>query len=370
MEALSLAPYAVFSGKSRGRRHSEEDHPLRTVFQRDRDRIIHSRAFRRLEYKTQVFITGQNDHFRTRLTHTIEVAGITRTVARSLRLNEDLAETIALAHDLGHPPFGHCGETTLNELLADEGGFDHNRQSLRIVDELEEKYPGFTGLNLSWELRTGLIKHRHDDEMTLDGIQLHVHPHLESQSADLSDNITYLGHDLDDGFRSGLLKMDDVQSLRIWKHVESLHEDKLSGEPIPESTYVSFMIRNIIDFLVADLVSSSYERLETADLHTYEDAEKHTHRLIIHSDDVASMSLELKNFLFDKMYWHTDVHQDNERADALMRDLYSYFMKKSDQLDEKVQGRIKQYGLARAVADHIAGMTDRYAIQIHRECYD
>lgn len=358
-----MAPYALFSGHSRGRRFPETEHPLRTEFQRDRDRVIHSGAFRRLEYKTQVFVNGADDHFRTRLTHTIEVAGIARTIARSLELNEDLAEATALAHDLGHPPFGHCGETTLDELLQDHGGFDHNRQALKIVDELEEKYPGYNGLNLTWELRSGLLKHRQPNAPLLDGQPLPPQPGLEAQVADIADDLTYYSHDLDDAIRAGLIKGEDVQDLRIWR----LAQEEAGAPPPPDDRcYFPFMVRNIINLMVRDVVESSRQRLDAAGVQQPSEAEALPEPLIAFGAECAPHCAELREFLFQKMYWHRAVMSANDISVKCMRQLYHHLYGRPELLGRKAKGRIERDGLAVAAADYLAGMTDRYAIQLYR----
>jgi len=365
-EQATLAPYALASSRSQGRRHTETRHSLRTEFQRDRDRIIHARAFRRLEYKTQVFVSGFNDHFRTRLTHTIEVAGIARTIARSLRLNEDLAETIALAHDLGHPPFGHCGEHVLNEILVDHSGFDHNEQALRVVDHLEEKYPDFPGLNLTWEVRTGLIKHRgrpHRD--TLDGVALSPQPSLETQVADLADDLTYLTHDMDDAISGNLLTAKDLSELEIWQSALA-HSGRQDIDP-SDRRYASFMVRNVIDLLVGDAVRSSAEHIAAAQIDHPDAAQQLDIPLIHSSPGIRAQCATLKRYLFDNMYFHPKVLSDNEQAVEYMRQLFDFFLAHPDQLGSRARERQAEDGSYRAVADYIASMTDRYALQQYGE---
>lgn len=364
LEARNLAPYALRASASEGRRHATPAHPLRTEFQRDRDRVIHSRAFRRLEYKTQVFVAGSaDDHFRTRLTHTIEVAGIARTIARGLALNEDLAETIALAHDLGHPPFGHCGERELNRLLAEHGGFDHNQQALRVVDDLEEKYPGMLGLNLTWETRSGLFKHRRPG-LRLDGRPLPPQPSLEAQVADVADDATYLSHDVDDGISAGLIGEADLSELRIWQ----LAREALSDQPSKpgDPTYFPIMVRNLIDLSVANIVHASRHQLEQAGISEPNSARQHPDRLVSFSPDFAEHCQELRRFLYKKVYWHPAVDDDNQTAVRLMSELYHYLLTHPEELGRKAKARLQRDGNHRATADHIAGMTDRYAIQEYR----
>ena len=363
-ESSFLAPHAHRAEASRGRTHDERPHALRTAFQRDKDRIVHSQAFRRLEYKTQVFVTGNCDHFRTRLTHTIEVAGITRTIARALWLNEDLAEAIALGHDLGHPPFGHCGERALNELLADVGGFDHNLQALRVIDYLEEKYPEFAGLNLTWEVRSGLVKHRRPDSR-LDGELLPRQPALEAQIADVADDLTYYAHDLDDGILAGLITVDDLQQLEFWRLVGD-HAHRGDIDPNNER-HVPMMIRNSIDLLVADLIATSNQRIAAAHLQTPQDAQQLSAPLITFSPVIERASDELRQFLFEHMYWHPEVLEDNHRAVDWMRQLFQYFLAHPDDLGRRSRRRLEQDGLKTTVGDYIAMMTDRYAIEQYQE---
>jgi dGTPase len=358
MECRNLAPWAAKSVYSAGRFHKESGHPRRTIYHRDRDRIIHSRAFRRLEYKTQVFVTGLNDHFRTRLTHTIEVAGIARTVARCLRLNEDLAEAVALAHDLGHPPFGHCGERALNRLLVDHGGFDHNRQALRIVDLLELKYPDYPGLNLSYEVRSGLLKHRRDT-LRLDDCALLPQAPLEAQAADCADGLTYLTHDLDDGFRAGLLSPDKLADLALWQRAMARPPQLSPDHP----RFVPMAIRALIDLLVEDLVTTSSKRLDATSPGDAVVAQRYSTPLIAFSAEIADESHDLKAFLFEHLYHHPSVDDDNQRAVDWMCQLFQLFVDSPDKLPIRHQQRISDHGLHRAVADHVAAMTDRYAIE-------
>ncbi len=337
---------------------------MRTAFQRDKDRIVHASAFRRLEYKTQVFVTGNCDHFRTRLTHTIEVAGITRTIARSLGLNEDLAEAIALGHDIGHPPFGHCGERALNSLLADHGGFDHNRQALRVIDELEEKYPGFPGLNLTWEVRSGLVKHR-DQQPLLDGEDLPPQLSLEAQVADLADDLTYYAHDLDDGILAGLIVPEELADLEFWGLVLE-HGGSHEITPVDER-FVPFMIRNSVDLLVADVTDASYAAIAAAGVDTPLAVQELEEPLIRFSPQMQRATDHLREFLFKKMYWSPEVLDDNNRAVDWMCELFEYFLEHPEKLGRRSRRRVQDVGLHVAVGDYIAMMTDRYAIEQYDE---
>ncbi|RMD78483.1 MAG: dNTP triphosphohydrolase [Lentisphaerae bacterium] len=356
------APYAATEALSKGRRFPEKDHPFRTLWQRDRDRIVHSQSFRRLEYKTQVFVTGFCDHFRTRMTHTIEVAGISRTVARTLGLNEDLTESIALGHDIGHPPFGHCGERELNKLLSAHGGFDHNLQALRVVDVLEEKYPGHEGLNLSWEVRAGLMKHRTADSC-LDGIPLSPQLMLEAQVADLADDLTYYAHDLDDGILAGLITPDDLEGMYIMDLLQKYWRDHGVRLAPNSPKYVPFLIRSLIDMMVADLIMTSHERIQGSGVASPVAATELDQPLIRFSPAMQEACEELKRFLFQRVYWSDAVLEDNNRAVAWMSELFVFFLEHPEHLGSKSQRRIERDGLHRAVGDYIAMMTDRYAIE-------
>jgi dGTPase len=299
-EAAMLAPYAMRSRDSRGRRHPEAEHPLRMAFQRDRDRIIHSTAFRRLEYKTQVFVNHEGDYYRTRLTHTVEAAQVTRTLARALGLNEDLAEAVALAHDLGHTPFGHAGERTLDRLMAPHGGFDHNSQSLRIVDVLEERYPAFHGLNLSWEVREGIVKHstRYDRPQVRE-FDADLAPCLEAQIVDFADEIAYNAHDIDDGLKSGMLEPDDLAGVALWAEAMSEVERQAARAALHIRHYQG--VRRVIDRLVEDLCGSLLRRLKELGVETLADVRRVKPRLVEFTPEMTERNRELKAFLYDRL---------------------------------------------------------------------
>jgi len=367
IEEMGLAPWAARSSSTRGRVHPENPHPYRTEFQRDRERIIHSRAFRRLEYKTQVFINHEGDHYRTRLTHTMEVAQISRTIARTLRLNEDLAESIALAHDLGHTPFGHAGEKELNRLLKDHGGFEHNRQSLRVVDEIEAAYPGFTGLNLTWETREGIIKHSSQyDRADFKDFLPEEQPTLEAQIIDIADEIAYNNHDLDDGLSSGLIKMDDIKRLAIY----SMVEDRIGGNGPEGRTGARTMIRAIINLLVSDLIKCTVGSLERKSVKNLDDIRKAGEKLTGFSDPVRTANGELKKFLKERLYQHYRVARMSMKAQKVMIDLFRIYTVHPDTLPDDYQTRIESEGVFKTTADFIAGMTDRYALEEHRKLTD
>jgi dGTPase len=369
-ERLILAPYAQFSADTRGRKYREEPPEWRTHYQRDRDRVIHSRAFRRLEYKTQVFLNGTGDHLRTRLTHTIEVAAISRNIARALRLNEDLTETIALAHDLGHSPFGHKGETVLARLMKGHGGFEHNRQSLRIVEELEQKYPGFPGLNLSWEVREGLVKHytAYDHPSKRKGFDAKSSS-LEAQVANLADEITYYSHDLDDGLDSGLL---DEKKLRanvgLWRVAARTVEQEF-GPLADDECRRYFTIRCIIDMQVKDVVETTEKWIAGAKVKSADDVRLQPRALVRYSPKRREQNLQLRDYLYKNLYYNPVVHQPNLRAVRMLEQLFNYFMDHPDELGSLSRKRIRKDGLHRAVCDYLAGMTDRYAITEHQRLF-
>lgn len=366
-ENTTLAPYAVHNDNSGGRRFPEETHPLRTDFQRDRDRILHSKAFRRLEYKTQVFLNGAGDHYRTRLTHTIEVAAVARTIARSLGLNEDLTETIALAHDLGHTPFGHAGERALHKLMADDGGFDHNEQALRIVDQLEIKYPAYDGLNLTWAVRAGLMKHRIQEDgsrTVLDGVMLPLYPSAESQVADVADDLTYYGHDVDDGLDSGLITLDMLEEVELWR----MCEEKTFSMGLKEKNdrFTACTVRHLIDTLVGDVIRYSSKTLDTYRPENASAVENASCRMISFSPEYTRLSDQLRTFLYHNLYFHPVLAELNDLSDVQMGTCFRVFLDRPELMGEGAKARIGKVGLKRAAADFIAGMTDNFAIKEYR----
>jgi len=362
-EMERLAPFAVKSGASCGRLFPEEEHPYRTAFQRDRDRIVHSRAFRRLEYKTQVFVYHEGDHYRNRLTHTLEGGQISRTIARVLRLNEELAEAIVLAHDLGHTPFGHAGERVLDELMQGAGGFDHNRQSLRVVDWLEDRYPGFRGLNLCAETREGILKHGCRWEHPLPVPETTAQPSLEAQVADFADEIAYTNHDLDDGLRAGLLRREDLDAVPLWR--ETAAEVARRIGPVRERVLVAQVIVALINRLVTDLLQSTAPRLEATGVASVEAVRRTPERLVGFSPATEKMALELKAYLSREFYQHPRVLQASGRAERILGDLFAAHRSDPGLLPAHVRERIGADGELRAIADYIAGMTDRFAIEEH-----
>jgi dGTPase len=370
-ETATLAPYAMASRATRGRRYAEREHPLRMSFQRDRDRIIHCSAFRRLEYKTQVFVNHEGDYYRTRLTHTVEAAQVTRTLARILGLNEDLAEAIALAHDLGHPPFGHAGERTLDRAMQAYGGFEHNAQSLRIVDLLEERYPGFRGLNLSWEVREGIVKHstRYDRPQVVE-FDASLAPCLEAQIVDFADEIAYTAHDVDDGLKSGMLDPDALIAVPLWREAVT---DAASAAPDAREGIRRYQaVRRLIDWMVTDLVDTLLERIETAGIDSVDAVRRVKPRLVDFSPHMAERHGDLKRFLNESLYHHHRVTRMTQKADRIMTALFEVYMAEPRQLPPHVMARAGEEaeGVPRVIADYIAGMTDRFALEEYKKLFD
>jgi dGTPase len=375
-----LAPYAACDTRSKGRRFPEEAPRYRSEYQRDRDRIVHSTAFRRLVYKTQVFVNHEGDLFRTRLTHTIEVAQIARTIARALRLNETLVEAICLAHDLGHTPFGHAGQDALNACMRDYGGFEHNLQSLRVVDEIEEHYASFPGLNLTFETREGILKHcslnnaRKLGELGERFIQRRQ-PTLEAQLANLADEIAYNNHDLDDGIRAGLITLDELKDVPLFRR----QYDVVAGTypNVNGRRLVHEVVRRMISYVVSDLIETTTSHLHGAAPTNVEDVRNAPGALVRFSDAVAAEHLELKKYLRDHVYRHYRVLRMTNKADAVISSLFNTFFARPEllppehqQIATEMAGKSGDAGRARAVADYIAGMTDRYAIVEHERLFD
>ena len=365
-----LAPYAMRNLETRGRVHAEAEHGFRLPFQRDRDRIIHCSAFRRLEYKTQVFVNHEGDYYRTRLTHTMEAAQITRTIARALRLNEDLAEAVALAHDLGHTPFGHAGERILNRLMEPHGGFEHNAQSMRIVDVLEERYPNFPGLNLSWEVREGIVKHstRYDRPQVAE-FDADKAPTLEAQIVDYADEIAYNAHDIDDGLKSEMLTMDDLAGAAVWREHHEAVRREFPGVDLRVLRYQT--TRRIIDTFVADLIGSTEKRLAEKGVERIEDVWREKPKLVEFSAEIAEQVRELKALLFERLYSHYRVKRMAVKADRIMSELFRTYSDEPRQMPPHVYRKITEgEPTARVVADYIAGMTDRFALDEYKKLFD
>ena len=367
-EERTLASYAAKSGRHRGRRYPEEEHQYRTAYQRDRDRVIHSAAFRRLEYKTQVFVNHEGDYYRTRLTHSMEAAQISRTIARALALNEDLGEVLALAHDLGHTPFGHSGQDALHECMKSHGGFEHNLQGLRVVELLERRYAKFPGLNLTWDTRESMRKHT-------------VHPHLpvepeyepawapllETSVVDISDSIAYDAHDLDDGLKAGLITEAQVGKLDLWREASGrTGEDLAAMDP---ELRMRTVVRSIIDLEVTDLVTASQEAIARLKLRTVDDVRAAPERPIRFSDAMARRKTQLQGFLREEFYRHHRVVIMSEKAKRFIIGLFGAYTANADQLPPRFRAWSAQVGVPRAVADYIAGMTDRYAQDEYRRLF-
>jgi len=375
---MSLASYAASDAASRGRRHPEAAPAYRSQYQRDRDRIVHCGAFRRLEYKTQVFVNHEGDLFRTRLTHSIEVAQIGRSIARTLGLNEDLTEAIALAHDLGHTPFGHSGQDALNACMQDYGGFEHNLQSLRVVDVLEERYAEFPGLNLTFETREGILKHcslKNAQELGDVGRRFleKTQPNLEAQVANLADEIAYNNHDVDDGLRSGLITVEQLQAVRLFG--EQFEEVSRRHPRLPERVRIHEIVRRMINRLVVDLVEESRRQLADSGVASIEEVRQAGRALIGFSAAVREQSLELKRFLRGNLYDHFRVRRMTRKAEQIVADLFGLFMDDPRLLPPQYQDKARatlddRPARARVVADYIAGMTDRYAIREHKRLFD
>ena len=366
-----LASYAMKSRRTKGRQHPEPEDAYRTVYRRDRDRIIHTTAFRRLEYKTQVFVNHEGDYYRTRLTHTIEVAQIAASIARILRLNEDLVEVVALAHDLGHPPFGHAGEDALRELMAGHGGFDHNLQGLRIVDLLEERYPVFPGLNLTWEVRESINKHRTpydypDLQVALDPTRS---PLLESQLVDVADEIAYDNHDLDDGLTSGILKEEELRHLALWE--EARRDVEAGGGKLTPEIRKYQIIRTLINRQITDLVQATATRLSDRQITSVDDVRACSERLVTFSEAMQALRKPLKALLGNSLYHHYRVVRMADKAKRFIAELFHLYLKKPEQLPNTTRSRIERgEDPYRVVCDYIAGMTDRYCLEEYKKLFD
>lgn len=375
-EAQWLAPWAMPSRASAGRARPEPEHEFRGAYQRDRERIIHSRAFRRLEYKTQVFANHEGDYYRTRLTHTIEVAQISRTVARALRLNEDLAEAIALGHDVGHPPFGHAGERALAELMKDHGGFEHNAQALRTVDLLERRHARFRGLNLTYEVREGLWKRRDSETCRAlgyaDVFDRSVGPLLEAQIVDQADGLAYDAHDLDDALKSGLLRLDDVKDLALWQAASPGVQARLAeaGADPDDRVLRQEMLRGMVGLQVKDLVLTSRQRIEALGIRSLDDVRGCKEQVVQLSPALRQKKAELERFLFQRVYRHHRVMREMEKAKRFLVALFREFVQHPNLLPDEYQEWVRQVGLERGVCDYLAGMTDRYALGEYRKLFE
>ncbi|HEX9080500.1 MAG TPA: deoxyguanosinetriphosphate triphosphohydrolase [Desulfuromonadaceae bacterium] len=370
-ERTDLAGYACRSHLSRGRKHPEEFRDNRPAFERDRDRIIHCAAFRRLEYKTQVFVNHEGDYYRTRLTHSLEVAQIGRAIARRLRLNEELTEALALAHDLGHTPFGHTGEEVLDRLMQGHGGFEHNLQSFRVVDELEERYPGFDGLNLTWELREGIIKHASPYDAPLavmaDFLPGTV-PSIEAQIINYADEIAYNNHDIDDGLKSGYITLEMLGQVELWQQVSAGVRQKYPA--IDDKRLVFQTISALIGLLIGNLCATMAANLDNYGIATLDDL-RSVNRPVAHFDDaITAQNLELKRFLFANLYRHHRVDKMRVKAEIFISRLFETYVRYPNLLPPKYRARIERLGLQRVVCDYIAGMTDRFALDEYKRLFE
>ncbi len=367
-EERSLAPYGMRSKNSKGRAYLDSEPEYRTSFQRDRDRILHTTAFRRLEYKTQVFINFEGDYFRTRLTHTLEVAQIGRTLARALGGNEDLVESICLAHDLGHSPFGHSGEVALNRLMKDFGGFDHNKQSFRIVTELEQRYPEFNGLNLTWEVREGIVKHESEYDLSdARDFNPDLRGNLETQIANVADELAYTTHDLDDGLRSGMLTPNMLDGIALWEILKDTYSWR--GTALDDMERHR-MIRQLVGIMVTDMIHATDRRLRESGAQSPVDLQKLSYNVIGYSEDMQRRNRELKDFLYQKLYRHYRVMRMAVKAEKIITELFQAYQAEPAILPDHIRKFSDIRGLERTICDYIAGMTDRYALEEHRRLFD
>ncbi|GAB4269190.1 MAG: deoxyguanosinetriphosphate triphosphohydrolase [Candidatus Promineifilaceae bacterium] len=369
VEKETLAPYALKSADSLGREYLEQESQTRTAFERDRDRIIHTTAFRRLEYKTQVFVFYEGDHYRTRLTHTMEVAQLGRSMARRLGVNQDLTEAICLAHDLGHPPFGHAGEHALNALMQDYGGFNHNTQSYRVVTKLEERYPDFLGLNLTYETREGMIKHETDyDKSDTQGFSPNKRASVEAQIANLADESAYNAHDLDDGLRAGLFTVEELDELVIWQELKERvgWRNGRIFDPIIRHE----IIRELIGMSVNDILHNTAETIQAFQLDSPEKIQSHHENVVDYSPEFGIKIRQLKKFLLENMYRHYRLMRMQTKAERFVTELFKAYISEPRMLPKETQKHLENRELHRVVADYIAGMTDRYALQEWEKLFD
>ncbi|GAB4320500.1 MAG: deoxyguanosinetriphosphate triphosphohydrolase [Candidatus Sumerlaeia bacterium] len=371
IEKATLAPYATLSSNSRGRDYPISPDRLRTEFQRDRDRIIHSTAFRRLKHKTQVFMINEGDYYRTRITHTMEVAQVSRTLARALGLNADLAEAIALAHDLGHTPFGHAGEAAFKALLADVGGFEHNEQSLRVVEYLEERYPDIPGLNLTWEVREGIIKHEteYDSPRLDERFCPDESPSLESQLVDLADEIAYNTHDIDDAVKMGLITLDDLAEGVPWLGEIIAEEEKSLTRGAREKFLVYRTTGRLYDLFAMDLLTTTRRTIRRHKIRSLRDARRHPERIVSFSSGLIEQNRQLKDFMMRRVYRHPKTITMSTKAQKFIEELFHLYLNHPDQLPWKYQARIERDGLKQVIRDYIQGMTDRFLQEEYKRAF-
>ena len=368
IEDKGLAPYGLHSKSSRGRLYSEDETEYRTCFQRDRDRILHTTAFRRLEYKTQVFINYEGDYYRTRLTHTLEVTQIGRTIARALGANEDLVEAVCMAHDVGHPAFGHSGEMTLAKLMKEYGGFDHNKQSFRVVTQLERRYPDFPGLNLSWEVLEGIVKHETEyDQADASDFNPDLRGSLEAQITNVADELAYTAHDLDDGLRSGMITPAMLDGIDLWEILRT--SVAWHGKILDEMTRHR-LVRRMIGLEVDDMVHASDTRLQQSGVRSVDELQRLPYNVVGFSEETYRRNRQLKDFLFNNLYRHYRVMRMAVKADRIITGIFEAYHSEPAILPSHVQEIIPERGLERTICDHIAGMTDRYAVEEYQKLYD
>lgn len=368
IEERILAPYAIHSKNSRGRKYPESEPDYRTCFQRDRDRVLHTTAFRRLEYKTQVFINYEGDYYRTRLTHTLEVTQIGRTVARALGASEDLVEVICMAHDMGHPPFGHSGESTLNHLMQDFGGFNHNHHSYRIVTEIERRYPDFPGLNLSWEVLEGMVKHETEYDKT-DALEYDpaLRGNLEAQITNVADELAYTSHDLDDGLRSGIITPDMLKGIELWDMVASKH---LNRDCNLNDLTRHMIIRDLTGLQVTSMINTSAQRIEKCKVNTAKELQSLDYNVVGFDDEMKSRNRILKDFLFKNMYHQYRVVRMHKKAERILSELFNAYANEPSMLPMQFQNLIEEKGKERTICDYLAGMTDRFAVDEYAKLFD
>lgn len=369
IEDKSLAPYGFRSMNSKGRLHPDNEPQNRSRFQRDRDRILHTSAFRRLEYKTQVFVNYEGDHYRTRLTHTLEVAQIGRTLARALGANEDLVEAICLAHDLGHPPFGHSGEAILNKLMQDYSGFDHNKQSFRVVTKLENRYPDFPGLNLSWEILEGIVKHESEyDVSDAQDFNPELRGHFEAQIANVADELAYTAHDLDDGLRSKLISPEQLGGIDLWERLSAMVG--YNGGQLDDLTRHT-MIRQLIGLEISSVIENAEKNIRENKIDSVEAVQEMPFNIVVFDGEMTTKNRELKDFLYKNMYRHYRVQRMAVKAENVITDLFNVFMDEPTILPAQTQKRLANgSSKERSICDYIAGMTDRYAIEEHNKIFN
>ena len=369
IEVATLASYAQKSQSTRGREYPESESATRTAFERDRDRIIHTTAFRRLEYKTQVFVYYEGDHYRTRLTHTLEVAQLGRSIARGLGCNEDLTEAICLAHDLGHPPFGHAGEEALNRLMKSNGGFNHNTQSFRIVTQLERRYPKFVGLNLTYETREGMIKHETSyDKSDAKGYEPDKRGSVEAQIANLADEIAYNAHDLDDGLRAGMFHMSELDGLELWQEIKAI-VGWSNGQPLPHITRHE-IIRELIGQSVTDVLDNTMVNITNHNIDSVAKVQTHATNLVGYSDEFGAKVHQLKQFLYNRMYRHYRLIRMQTKAERFITELFNAYVEEPKMLPTDTQKLLDNAPTSQVVTDYIAGMTDRYALTEWEKLFD